>query len=70
MDSVRHLESGRKITLSGMNSSHRIIIEKERQVWINTLNLRTNLLRQEERETKEGLRNYLMHLRKMKDIKL
>ena len=69
MDSVRHLESGRKVTLGGMHASHRIIIDKERLVWVNTLLLREERLKFEEKETKDYLRNYLAHLRTMKAIK-
>ena len=35
MDNVKHLESGRKITVGGMNVNHRFVIEKERQSWAN-----------------------------------
>jgi hypothetical protein len=45
MESVRHLEAGRRVTLGGMNASNKMVIDRERQVWANTLELRTTLLR-------------------------
>jgi hypothetical protein len=35
VENVRHLESGRKVSVGGMNANHRFIIERERQSWQN-----------------------------------
>ena len=69
MEGVRHLEAGRRVTLGGMQVSNRMVIERERQVWAKTLELRTSFLRQEERETRERLKGYLEHLKSMKALK-
>jgi len=69
MEGVRHLEAGRRVTLGGMNASNRMVIDKERQVWAKTLELRTSFLRQEEGETKDRLKEYLKHLKEMKALK-
>jgi hypothetical protein len=52
MDNVKHLESGRKVTVGGMNASHRFVIEKERQSWVNQLRIKQERLVFEEKETK------------------
>jgi hypothetical protein len=69
MDNVKHLESGRKVTVGGMNASHRFVIEKERQSWANQLRIKQERLVFEEKETKEYLVTYLSHLRRMKILK-
>ena len=69
MDNVKHLESGRKITVGGMNSNHRFVIEKERQSWANQLRIKEERLAFEEKETTEYLVTYLSHLRRMKVVK-
>jgi hypothetical protein len=69
MDNVKHLESGRKITVGGMNANHRFVIEKERQSWANQLRIKEERLAFEEKETKEYLITYLSHLRRMKILK-
>lgn len=40
MDNVKHLESGRKVTVGGMNASHRFVIDRERQSWANQLRIK------------------------------
>lgn len=69
VDNVRHLEAGRRVTVGGMNANHRFIIEKERLSWQNQLALRKDRLRFEERETKEFLRTFLDHLKRMRGVK-
>lgn len=70
VDSVRHLEAGRRVTVGGMGANQRFIIERERQSWLNNFQIRIDRLHFEERETKEYLRRYLEHLKVMKQLKL
>ena len=70
VDGVRHLEAGRRLTVGGMNANHKFIIDKERQSWKNSLSNKLERLHFEEIETKEFLKRYLEHLRKMKEVKL
>lgn len=58
------------MTVGGMNANHKFIIDKERQAWTNGLNKTVERLYYEEIETKEYLKKYLEHLRKMKELKL
>jgi hypothetical protein len=69
MDNVKHLESGRRVTVGGMNANHRFVIEKEKQSWLNQLRIKLERLEFEEKETKEYLVQYLSHLRRMKLVK-
>lgn len=70
VDGVRHLEASRRVTVGGMNASHKFIIDRERQSWTNGLTKTLERLHYEEIETKEYLKRYLEHLRKMKEVKL
>ena len=70
VDGVRHMEAGRRLTVGGMNANHKFIIDKERQSWKNSLSNKLERLHFEEIETKEFLKRYLEHLRKMKEVKL
>lgn len=63
------MESTRHSTVEGMNANHRFIIERERASWQNQVVLKRELLQYEERQTKEHLKVYLEHLRRMKEIK-
>jgi hypothetical protein len=70
VENVRHLEAGRRVTVGGMGSNERFIIERERQSWMNSFQIRVDRLRFEEKETKEYLRRYMGHLKVMKQLKI
>jgi hypothetical protein len=69
VESIRHLEATRHSTVDGMNANNRFIIDRERASWAHQLELKTERLRFEERETREYLKTYLEHLKRMRDIK-
>ena len=70
VEAIRHLEATRHSTVEGMNANHRFIIERERASWQNQLNLKNDLLKYEEKQTKEHLKVYLEHLKRMKEVKV
>lgn len=52
-----------------MNANHRFIIDRERESWQHQLNIKVEVLKSEEKQTKEYLRTYLEHLKRMKVVK-
>eukprot|EP00347_Sterkiella_histriomuscorum_P022042 403331889 len=66
LENIRYLESGRKISVEGLNQSHKFIFSKDREKMQQTLERCSARLEIEESETKVALQQYLVHLKQIK----
>ncbi|CDW78119.1 UNKNOWN [Stylonychia lemnae] len=66
IENIKYLDSGRKISVDGMNQSHRFIFNKDRDKMQQMLTRCNERLKIEEEQTQEMLHKYLQHLRKVK----